>query len=71
MITVSSKTEPLTLDTLNALLANFATGAISLDEVWGKIDECLDVEQFEQISPPAFPESLGNRLSGIDAEAGI
>lgn len=74
MIITKARTEPLTLDLLNALLANFATGTISIYELWDQLESCgSDCEQ------PSFCSDFGclfstdptNRISGLDSEAGI
>lgn len=78
MIITKSRTEPITIDTLNALLANFATGVITLDELWEAIEDAGDIEYFRsqfdapvEFRNPPFPESIGNCMSSMDSEAGI
>jgi hypothetical protein len=68
--------EPITLETLNALIANFATGINSLDELWENIEEAADMSYFRQnlMTPlefPAFSDDCKNHMPGADAEAGI
>ena len=70
MIISKTQAEPLTLSLLNALLANFATGTITLDELWSQIDpEDEEVPYFAD--PVDLPESIKNRMSGLDTGAGI
>ena len=67
------QTQPLTFSLLNILLANFATGVISLDELWSQIDSDEETECFRQdlIAPLDLPESIRNRISCFDADTGI
>lgn len=76
MIITKAQTEPLTISLLNALLANFATGTISLDELWSQIDQDQEVEDVAYFrhgltNPIDLPECIKNRMSGPDTGAGI
>jgi hypothetical protein len=73
MIITKTQTEPLTIELLNALLANFATGAITLEQLWEAIERAEDAAYFRNnlINPMEFPDSIKNRMSGLDTEAGI
>ena len=75
---ITKPQEKLTIDTLNALLANFATGIITLDELWKAIEDAEDMQYFrvKAFNPhgtefPKFPEFAENRMSGVDAETRI
>lgn len=78
MIITKARTEPLTLDLLNALLANFATGLITCDELWAQIESCGDdceepsyCEDFGCVFQTDIPDVIRNRISGLDSGAGI
>jgi len=74
MMIIKTRTEPLTLDFLNALLANFATGTISVYELWEQIESCS-----EDCKQPPFCGEFGcllssdmeNYIPDLDSEAGI
>ena len=71
---ITKPQEKLTNDTLNALLANFDTGIITLDELWDAIDNAESKKHFRDNlvdSPFEFPDFAENRMSGVDAETRI
>ena len=78
MIITKSRTEPITLETLDAFLANFATGIITLDELWEAIEDAGDIAYFKNkllnpmdFSDIDFPDAIENHMSGVDAGHGI
>jgi hypothetical protein len=74
MIMTKTCTEPLTLNLLNALLANFATGTISIYELWEQIESCG-----EECEQPSLCDDFGclrlydleNHIYGVDSDVGI
>ena len=71
---ITKPQEKLTIDTLNALLANFATGIITLDELWEAIDNAESMQSFRDgLMSNSFelPDFAENRMSGVDAETRI
>ena len=71
---ITEPQEKLTIETLDALLANFVTGILTLDELWEVIDNSKGMRCFhDKFMSDSFelPEFAENRMSSVDAGTGI